>query len=93
MRKWLLSATLLLAACIPSGDRKPARTPQPRQVAARDTLQCLADLRREGVRYKALEDRTRRADQAEEDRKKRLAAQARADRRVIEEALAAVKRQ
>jgi hypothetical protein len=57
MREWLLSATLLLAACIPSGERKSARTPQPRQVAARDTLQCLADLRRENVRYKSLPDR------------------------------------
>ncbi|HEX8622214.1 MAG TPA: extensin family protein, partial [Allosphingosinicella sp.] len=56
MRRWGISATLLLAACIPSGERKPA--PQPRQTPARDTLQCLADLTREGVRYRALEDRT-----------------------------------
>jgi hypothetical protein len=57
MRKWLLSATLLLAACIPSAERQPARSPQPRQAAARETLQCQAGLAREGVRYKALPDR------------------------------------
>jgi hypothetical protein len=50
-------ATLLLAACIPSSERKPGRMPQPAQATARDTLQCLAHLDREGVRYRALEDR------------------------------------
>jgi hypothetical protein len=49
--------TLLLAACIPSGERKPPPSSEVRQIAARETLQCLADLGREGVRYKALEDR------------------------------------
>jgi hypothetical protein len=57
MRRWAISATLLLAACIPSGERKPPPSSQAQRTAARETLQCLADLRREGVRYKALEDR------------------------------------
>jgi hypothetical protein len=56
MRKWLLPAIMLLSACIPSGDRKPPPR-KTRQIPGRETLQCLADLTREGVRYKALEDR------------------------------------
>jgi hypothetical protein len=55
MRLWVISATLLLAAC--SGERKPPPSHQVGQSSAKETLQCLADLRREGVRYKALEDR------------------------------------
>jgi hypothetical protein len=54
--RWPILATLLLAACIPSGERRPA-PPRARQPAAADTRQCLADLAREGVRFKALEDR------------------------------------
>jgi hypothetical protein len=58
MRNWAIMATMLLvAACIPSGERNRP-PPQARQASAKDTLQCLADLRREDVRYKALEDRT-----------------------------------
>jgi hypothetical protein len=57
MRLWRISATLLLAACIPSGERRPPPAAQDRQTPVRETLLCLADLRREGVRYKALEDR------------------------------------
>ena len=57
MRRWAISATLLLAACIPSGERRPAPPAQARQAPAKATLICLADLTREGVRYKALEDR------------------------------------
>lgn len=55
MRCWVLSSTLLLAAC--SGGHKPPPPDQARQTSARETLQCLADLRREDVRYRALEDR------------------------------------
>jgi hypothetical protein len=50
-------ATFLLASCIPSGERQPPPR-QVRQTSAKAALQCLADLGREGVRYKALEDRT-----------------------------------
>jgi hypothetical protein len=57
MRRSVVSITLLLAACIPSGERKPPPAGEVRQTAARETLQCLADLRRDDVRYKALEDR------------------------------------
>lgn len=56
--RWPLSLTLLLAACIPSGDHKPRPPVQPREAAARDNLQCQADLTREGVRFKSLPDRT-----------------------------------
>ena len=56
MRGWAISATLLLAACIPSGERRPP--PQAQHTPAKENLQCLADLTREGVRYRALEDRT-----------------------------------
>ncbi|MEA3009275.1 MAG: hypothetical protein QOJ91_967 [Sphingomonadales bacterium] len=53
--RWALSLTLLLAACLPSGDRKPP--PQARQSPAGETRICLADLTREHVRFKALPDR------------------------------------
>ena len=56
MRMWAILATLLLTACIPKGERE--RAPPARQTPAKATLQCLAALTREGVRYKALEDRT-----------------------------------
>jgi hypothetical protein len=55
MRRWAILVTLLLTACIPKGEREPA--PAARQSTARQTLQCHADLAREGVRFKALEDR------------------------------------
>jgi hypothetical protein len=54
-------ATLLLAGCIPSADRAPSskaggeRTRTPR--ADETTLQCHADLAREAVKYRPLEDR------------------------------------
>jgi hypothetical protein len=57
MRRWIISATLLLAACIPSAGRKP---PTPATVERLDvnTRICFADLTREHVRYKSLPDRT-----------------------------------
>jgi len=55
MRRWGISACLLLAACIPSGERRAP--PHARQAPARATEQCMADLARESVRYKSLEDR------------------------------------
>ncbi|HEU0097927.1 MAG TPA: extensin family protein [Allosphingosinicella sp.] len=55
--RWALSLTLLLAACIPSGDREPASTARDRPAPAREILQCQADLRAAGVRFKALPDR------------------------------------
>src|SRR3712207_3646442 len=54
--RWAISLTLLLAACIPSSDRRPE--PPSRQAPARAMLQCEADLRSEGVRFKALPNRT-----------------------------------
>jgi hypothetical protein len=61
MRRWGISATLLLAACIPSGERKPDPsrvTERPATVRSdKETLQCHAELAREGVRYKVLADR------------------------------------
>jgi len=56
--RWAISLTLLLAACIPSGDRKPEPVSRDRPAADRGPLQCRADLAREGVRFKALPDRT-----------------------------------
>jgi hypothetical protein len=60
MRRWAISATLLLAACIPSADHrlpKPGRSGSNLERPDKASLQCQADLGREGVRYKALEDR------------------------------------
>jgi hypothetical protein len=50
---------LALGACIPSGGAKrpPPKAPAA-QAGARETLQCRADLARNGVRYKALPDRS-----------------------------------
>jgi hypothetical protein len=56
--RWAISLTLLLAACIPSGGRRPDPAARDRPQAARETLQCQADLTREGVRFKSLPDRT-----------------------------------
>jgi hypothetical protein len=50
-------ATLLLAACIPSSDRRAPPAARDRPAPARATLQCQADLAREDVRFKALPDR------------------------------------
>jgi hypothetical protein len=55
--RWPLLLTLLLAACIPSGGHQPRPPVQPRQSAAKDILQCRADLGREGIRFKSLPDR------------------------------------
>lgn len=60
MRRWGISATLLLAACVPPGKHRapaPARPDQGEQRPSKETLQCHADLARESVRYKALPDR------------------------------------
>jgi hypothetical protein len=49
---------LLLAACIPGGGSKRAPERPPRAgEASKDTLQCRADLDKEGVRYRVLQDR------------------------------------
>ena len=59
MRRRGISAVLLLAACIPGGGRKP-EPPRPAAEASaerRQTLQCRAELTREGVRFRPLEDR------------------------------------
>jgi hypothetical protein len=62
MRGWGICATLLLAACIPSGQsrapksRPGAQSPAPGQPSA-DTLICYADLRREGIGFRPLPDR------------------------------------
>ena len=56
MRGWVILAILLLTACIPTGERE--RAPAARQSPVKQTLQCQADLAREGVRFKALEDRS-----------------------------------
>jgi hypothetical protein len=58
MRSQAIWATLLLAACIPSGGRKPSPPPVARHAQAKDILQCEADLRDEGVRFNALPDRS-----------------------------------
>ncbi|HEX9964551.1 MAG TPA: extensin family protein [Allosphingosinicella sp.] len=55
--RWAILLTLLLAACIPSSDRKPAPAAGDRPAPARATLQCRADLARERVRFRALPDR------------------------------------
>ena len=63
MRGWgIICAIALLGGCIPSGD-KPANREAPRarvEVPKRpsaETLQCHADLRKEGIGFKALPDR------------------------------------
>jgi hypothetical protein len=51
-------ALLALAACIPGGGkRSPEAERRTVEAPPRDTLQCRADLDREGTRYRALEDR------------------------------------
>jgi hypothetical protein len=56
--RWAISATLLLAACIPSSGRRPEPASRDRPAPPPDTLQCRADLTGEGVRFKTLPDRT-----------------------------------
>ncbi|HYI38815.1 MAG TPA: extensin family protein [Allosphingosinicella sp.] len=56
--RWAFLMTLLLAACIPSSDRRPEPAARDRPAPARATLQCQAGLRADGVRFKALPDRT-----------------------------------
>lgn len=56
--RWAISLTLLLAACIPSSDRRPEPAARDRPAPARGSLQCQADLRAEGVRFRPLPDRT-----------------------------------
>ena len=55
----LALAPLLLASCIPRGDRRPpARADQPRaEPRETATLQCHIELARENVGYRVLEDR------------------------------------
>ncbi|WP_284734662.1 extensin family protein [Sphingosinicella terrae] len=50
---------LLLAACIPRGDRRapPAPRPGPAQPSAQAPLQCHIELARDGVGFRVLEDR------------------------------------
>lgn len=62
MRGIILLGLLVLTSCIPKGDERPAppaREPSPRIAAtpAKTTLQCHADLRRDGVQFRILEDR------------------------------------
>jgi hypothetical protein len=56
--RWVISLTLLLAACIPSSDRRPEPVTGDRPGRTRDILQCHADLAREGIRFKSLPDRS-----------------------------------
>lgn len=58
MKWWAMSAALLVAACIPSSGRGPEPAGPDRTSPAREILQCQADLRTEGVRFKSLPDRT-----------------------------------
>lgn len=58
--KGAVLALLLLTACIPGGGRKEPPAAEPasgRSEAPQRTDQCLADLTREGVRFRRLEDR------------------------------------
>ena len=54
-RSVVLILLLSLAACIPRSDRRPSSPPG---APARDVRQCLADLSREGVGFRALPDRS-----------------------------------
>jgi hypothetical protein len=54
----IIGAVLLLSACIPSGERKPPpRAPAAAVEPDKQTLECFADLRRAGVRFRPLPDR------------------------------------
>jgi hypothetical protein len=61
-RGWGIIATLLLAACIPSGRHSEPRAqtraePTPVGEPSKETLQCHADLRREAVGFRPMPDR------------------------------------
>jgi hypothetical protein len=61
MRAWgVIIAFVLLAGCIPKGARprdEAPRAPAAQATPAKATLQCQADLKREGVAFRALPDR------------------------------------
>jgi hypothetical protein len=61
MRGWaIVLAALLVGGCIPKGARpreEAPRAPQSVQAPSRATLQCQAELRKEGVRFRPLPDR------------------------------------
>ncbi|HEY7810557.1 MAG TPA: extensin family protein [Allosphingosinicella sp.] len=62
MKGWgVIFASLLLAGCIPGGNRPREEAPRPVPQSAtspsKATLQCQADLRKEGVSFRALPDR------------------------------------
>jgi hypothetical protein len=58
MRRSVVMAAILLTSCIPSSEHGPApRPPRPRTAAAAETQQCFADLRRDGVSFRPLQDR------------------------------------
>ena len=59
-KRGIIAATLLLAACIPSKERRPeapSRAPPSSALSDKDTRQCHADLRRDDVEFKILPDR------------------------------------
>ncbi|HEX9953605.1 MAG TPA: extensin family protein [Allosphingosinicella sp.] len=60
MRGWGVVFLLLLAGCIPKGARPSedaTRAAAARETPAKATMQCHANLRREGVEFRALPDR------------------------------------
>lgn len=57
MRWGVIGAALLLAGCIPRSDEAPRPRPRPEQ-PGRSTLQCHAELRAAGVKFKVLPDRS-----------------------------------
>ncbi|TFI56504.1 extensin family protein [Sphingomonas parva] len=53
----LLLALLLLGGCIPKSERRPEKEARvPAAATSRETLQCHANLTREGVKFRALPD-------------------------------------
>jgi len=59
MRRGLVLILMMLASCIPKVDPPAPRTPAAAQAEPSEaTLQCLADLMREEVRFKSLSDRS-----------------------------------
>lgn len=58
MQRGVLLSALLLAACIPSGEgRRPPDRAAAGRPSEKEVLQCRAELTREGVRHRPLEDR------------------------------------
>jgi hypothetical protein len=62
MRGWgIIFASVLLAGCIPKGERRPEEPPrapaQREPGSSRTTLQCHSELRKEGVQFRPLPDR------------------------------------